>query len=89
MATTGSPFSPNPNDPQLVQHEQTYKAFNIIMRWRMTLTAAVLSFLTLWFATRAGFIGAAVVGLIILYLGYNFLVRNEAHKPLDVWQPGR
>jgi len=89
MAATGARFSPNPNDPALVEHERTYKVFNVIVRWCMTLLAATLSFLTLWFATTAGFIGAAVVGLIILYLGYNFLVRNEEHKPLDVWTPGR
>ena len=84
-----TPFSPNPNDPILVEHERTYKGFNILLRWCMTLLAAGLSFLTLWFATSAGFIGGAVTGLIVFFLGYNFLVRNEEHKPLDVWQEGR
>lgn len=86
---TGSPFTPNSNDPELVAHERTYKAFNILLRWCMTLLAASISFLTLWFATAAGFIGGAVIGLIVFYLGWNFLVRHEAHQPLDVWQEGR
>lgn len=86
---SGSPFQPNPNDPILVEHERTYKGFNILIRWCMTLLAAGISFLTLWFATTAGFIGGAITGLIVLYLGYNFLVRNEEHKPLDVWEQGR
>jgi hypothetical protein len=86
---TGSPFNPNSNDPDLASHERAYKGFNILLRWCMTLLAASISFLTLWFATGAGFIGAAVVGLIVLYVGYNFLVRHEEHQPLDIWTEGR
>jgi len=87
--TTGSPFNPDPGDPQLVAHERAYKAFNILLRWCMTLLAAAIAFLTLWFATRAGFIGAAVVGLVVFVVGYRVLVRHEEHQPLDVWQEGR
>lgn len=86
---SGSPFSPNPNDPLLVDHERTYKTFNIILRWCMTLLAAGISFLTLWFASSAGFIGGAIVGLVVLFVGYNFLVKHEEHQSLDVWTEGR
>ena len=85
----GSSFAPNPNDQDLLAHERTYKTFNIILRWCMTLLAAVIAFTTLWFATAAGFWGGAVVGLIILFGGYNFLVKHEEHQPLDVWTEGR
>ena len=86
---TGSSFSPDPQDPELVAHERTYKAFNILLRWCMTLLASTIAFLTLWFATSAGFIGAAVVGLIVLFVGFQVLVRHEEHQPLDVWTEGR
>jgi hypothetical protein len=86
---TGSAFSPNPNDPELVSHERTYKAFNILIRWSMVHLASVISFLTLWFATGAGFLGGLVVGVVVFLLGWNFLVRHEEHQPLDVWQEGR
>ena len=86
---TGSPFTPNPNDPELVSHERTYKVFNIILRWSMTLLAAGISFLTLWFATGAGFIGGAVIGLVVFVLGWKFMIQHEEHQPLDVWQEGR
>ncbi|MFC3071092.1 hypothetical protein [Phenylobacterium soli] len=86
---TGSAFDPNSNDPELVSHERTYKAFNILLRWCMTLLAASLSFLTLWFATGAGFLGGLVVGAIVFAGGWALLVRHEAHQPLDVWQEGR
>jgi F0F1-type ATP synthase assembly protein I len=85
----GHGFHPNPSDPDLVMHERTYKAFNILIRWSMTLLASGISFLTLWFATGAGFIGGAVVGLIVFFVAWNFLVRHEEHQPLDVWQEGR
>lgn len=85
----GHGFKPNPNDPELVSHERTYKVFNIILRWSMTLLAAGISFLTLWFATGAGFLGAAIIGLVVFFLGWNFMIRHEEHQPLDVWQEGR
>jgi hypothetical protein len=85
----GGQFPPNPADPELVAHERTYKYFNILMRWCMTLLAATISFLTLWFATKAGFLGGLVVGLIVFAVGYAFLVKHEERQPLDVWRPGR
>ena len=84
--STGS--QPQP-DPELVAHERTYKAFNILLRWCMVMLASVISGLTLWFATPAGFVGGVVVGLLLLLGGYLFLVRHEAHQPLDPWTPGR
>lgn len=82
-------LDPNPNDPDLLAHERTYKGFNILLRWCMTLLGATLAFLTLWFATGAGFIGGAVVGLLILFVGYSVVVKHEEHQPLDVWTEGR
>ena len=86
---TSSAFNPNPNDPELVSHERTYKTFNILLRWSMVHLASLITFLTLWFATGAGFLGGLVVGVVVFLLGWNFLVRHEEHQPLDVWQEGR
>ena len=83
---TGSQSQP---DQDLVAHERTYKAFNILLRWCMVMLASVISGLTLWFATPAGFAGGVSVGLILLLAGYLFLVRHEAHQPLDPWAEGR
>ena len=88
MASTTA-FNPNPNDPELVSHERTYKVFNLLIRWSMVHLASLLAFLTLWFATGAGFLGGLVVGVAVFVLGYVFLVRKEEHQPLDVWQEGR
>lgn len=81
--------TPSAQGQEILAHERTYKTFNIILRWCMTLLAAVIAFTTLWFATDAGFVGGAIVGLIILFLGYNLLVKHEEHQPLDVWTEGR
>ena len=71
----------------LVTHERDYKAFNVLIRWCMTLLASGLAFLTLWFATGTGFWGAAVVGVVLLFLGYGFLVRGEEDKPVSDFSP--
>jgi hypothetical protein len=74
---------------ELVAHERTYKAFNILIRWSMVVLGSGILWLSLWFASPAGFLGATMVGLIVFVLGYVFLVRHEAHQPLDPWTPGR
>lgn len=85
----GAPFNPDSNDPELLTHEQTYKAFNILVRWSMVHLASLIAFLTLWFATGAGFLGALIVGVVVFAIGYKFVVQHEEHQPLDVWQEGR
>ena len=78
-----------PPDAELLAHERTYHLFNMLVRWSMVLLASTIAFLTLWFATPAGFWGGLVTGLILFVLGYLGLVRHEAHQPLDVWMEGR
>lgn len=85
----GAAFNPDSNDPELVTHERTYKAFNLLIRWSMVHLASLLSFLTLWFATPVGFLGGLVVGVVVFALGYKFVIQHEEHQPLDVWQEGR
>jgi hypothetical protein len=72
-------------DPILVAHERTYKAFNVLLRWCMVATASSLLFLTLWFATTVGFFGALFVGVVVFTFGYFLLVRQEEREPLDLW----
>ncbi len=76
-------------DPILVAHERTYHGFNVLLRWCMVALGSSLLFLTMWFASSAGFFGALVAGVIVFALGYYFLIREEEHKPLDVWSPDR
>jgi hypothetical protein len=81
--------SPSQPDSDLIEHERTYKIFNVLLRWCMVHLASVIVGLTLWFATSAGFLGGLFGGLAVFGLGYIFLVRHEEHQPLDPWAEGR
>jgi hypothetical protein len=76
-------------DPILLAHERTYHAFNVLVRWCMVAFASAILFLTLWFASPAGFFGGLVAGVVVFALGYQFLVREQRRKPLDVAAPER
>lgn len=73
----------------IVAHERTYHAFSILTRWAMLLIGDATLWLTLWFATSAGFWGASAVAVAVFVVGYIFLVRHEEKQPLDVWTEGR
>lgn len=73
----------------VVTHEKTYHAFSILTRWAMLVIGDVTLWLTLWFATPAGFWGGAFVAVVCFAIGYYVLVRHEEKQPLDVWVEGR
>ncbi|WP_337188659.1 hypothetical protein [Phenylobacterium sp.] len=73
----------------VVAHERTYHAFSVLVRWSMLLIGDAILWLTLWFASPAGFWGATIAGGAAFLLGYVFLVRHEEKQPLDVWIEGR
>jgi len=77
------------NDPDLVAHEQTYHMFNVLMRWCALHIAAIIVFLTLWFAAGAGFWGGLISGIAVFALGYMLIIRHEEHQPLDPWAGGQ
>lgn len=73
-------------DPELIAHERTYHAINVLLRWCMVALAASIFGLTLWFATPAGALGGIVSGLAIFLTGYFGLIRREERQPLDPWR---
>jgi F0F1-type ATP synthase assembly protein I len=73
----------------LVARERTYHAFNMLIRWSMVLLGSGILWLTLWFATPAGFWGGTLIGAVAFVVGYYFVIRHEAHQPLDPWVMGR
>ncbi|MDP1631983.1 MAG: aa3-type cytochrome c oxidase subunit IV [Caulobacter sp.] len=77
------------NNPDLIAHEKTYHAFNVLLRWCMLGLAVALTSLTLWFATPAGFLGGLIAGAVVFAAGYWLLVRHEEKQPLNPWAPGR
>ena len=73
----------------VVTHERTYHYFSILTRWAMLVIGDLTLWLTLWFATPAGFLGGTLVALVAFVVGYVVLVRHEEKQPLDVWVEGR
>ena len=61
----------------LQAHERTYRAFNRLTHWSMVALGAGILWLTLWFATPAGFLGAGLAGLAAFGLGYVLLIRPD------------
>jgi len=73
----------------VVEHERTYHAFSILVRWSMLVIGNSIFWFTLWFATPAGFLGSTAAAIVTFIVGYVFLVRHEEKQPLNVWVEGR
>ena len=73
----------------VVDHERTYHAFSILVRWSMLAIGNTIFWLTMWFASPAGFWGATIASVLTFTLGYIFLIRHEEKQPLNVWVEGR
>ena len=52
----------------------------LAVKWCGIVLAAMIAFLTLWFCTPTGFIGALVTGLIILAVGIVAMNNGLAHS---------
>ena len=61
-------------------HAQTYHRFMVAVKWIAISFAAGLSFLTLYFATTASFLGALVVGVLIFWAGAWAMSRGLARS---------
>ncbi len=54
-------------------NQASFHAFILMSKWGSLSIAASLLFLVLWFCTSAGFIAAAISGIIVAVLGYLLL----------------
>ena len=59
-------------------HEGSFHAFILMSKWGSLSVASMVLFLTLWFCTGTGFIGAAVAGIVVAGLGYLVLREKPA-----------
>ena len=66
---------------QMDIHEQaaTYERVMAMTKFGSLAIGALVLFLTLWFCTGAGFIGAAITGVVMIALGVFFLRGSDAH----------
>jgi hypothetical protein len=57
----------------------TFHAFNLMTKWGSLALAVSLLMTTLWFCTKAGFLGGLITGVVVLAVGV--LVLREKKKP--------
>jgi hypothetical protein len=60
------------------EHERTYEGFLKLSKWGSLYIGALVFFLTLWFCTSAGFLGAVIGAAVMIVAGT--LVLSEKHK---------
>ncbi len=58
----------------------TYHRFMLAVKWTMVTLAALLTTLTLMFASDAGFIGSVIVGAVIFAMGAYAMRHGLAHS---------
>ena len=61
-------------------HEQqaTFDGFNLLTKWGSLIIAVGTFFVTLWFCTNAGFIGAFISAAVLAVIGYLVLREKPA-----------
>jgi Bacterial aa3 type cytochrome c oxidase subunit IV len=64
-------------------HAETYHRFMLAVKWFAIHFAAVAAFLTLWFATPAGFFWGLITGLVVLAVGIYAMTHGLAHSSED------
>ncbi len=57
----------------ITEQVSSFALFNGITKWGSMAVAILVTMLTLWFCTGAGFVAGAIVGFVMLVLGVVFL----------------
>jgi hypothetical protein len=68
------------DENDIVRHAETYHRFSLAVKWFVIHFAAVVIFLTLWFATPAGFGWGLIAGLVVLAAAVWAMRHGLAHS---------
>ena len=60
----------------IAEQVSTFELFNNMTKWGSLYIGSLLMFLTLWFCTGAGFMGAAITAVVMITLG-TLLLRDK------------
>ena len=78
MAKSASEY--HRGDMDIHQQEATYELVMNLTKWGSLAVAVSVLFLTLWFCTKAGFLGALAASVVVTVAGAFFLRgRSEGH----------
>jgi hypothetical protein len=73
----------NTQGGELARHAETYHRFMLGVKWVAIHLAALMVFLTLWFATPAGFAWGLIGGLLVVGVGVFAMSHGLAHSTED------
>jgi hypothetical protein len=68
------------DESDLRVHGETYHRFMLAVKWFAICFAAVTVFLTMWFATPAGFLSGLITGAAIFAIGAYAMTHGLAHS---------
>jgi hypothetical protein len=57
----------------IAEQVSTFEFFNTFTKWGSLFIGSLILFLTLWFCTGAGFLGAAITAAVVIALGVTLL----------------
>ena len=66
--------------PELARHAETYHRFMLGVKWAAIHLASLVVFLTLWFATPAGFVSGLISGLAVFGIGAYAMTHGLNHS---------
>lgn len=64
---------------EISEQTATWGLFVFLAKWGSLLTAAIILFLTVWFAVGAGFLAAAISAVALFAVGFFALRAKPAH----------
>jgi hypothetical protein len=73
----------NTQGGELARHAETYHRFMLGVKWVAISLASTMVFLTLWFATPAGFWSGLLGGVIVFGVGVYAMNQFLAHSTED------
>ena len=81
-ATDVEPIDYSRGTMEIDEQKATFDIFIGLVKWGSLLIAALLLFLSVWFGTEAGFLGAALPAVVVFVGGW-FLLRkkNQSDRP--------
>jgi hypothetical protein len=74
-------------DQNLAVHQESYHHFMLTVKWFVLHVAALVVFLTTWFATSAGFWLALLAGIAVWAVGVYAMTHGLGHSSERHWPP--
>jgi hypothetical protein len=78
--TTSSASTSNTERELIGVHAESYHRFMLGLKWTVFTLASLIVWLTVWFATPAGFLSGLIAGALVLIVGAYAMRHGLAHS---------